>query len=398
MRRRFSIHALLKNYVNRPLDEVQPSVLLVLELGVYQIIFMTQIPAHASVHEAVEMVRRFQPRATGFVNGVMRRIAELVTDEYEATPSVRAIPFEDGRYRVLSQAILPDPESKPIGYLHEGFSWPLWIARKWHERFGWSECIRLGFWYNAPGAIWLRVNRRWGARDQYCNLLDVQNISYEKGTHLQSIQLTQSVSIRDLPEYEDGAITVQDISSMRIAEVLDPKPGMRIMDLCAAPGGKTTHIAELMDNRGEVIACDIERLRLRKIEELASRLRIDIIQLHHRQNESLPSGPFDAVLADVPCSNTGVLGRRPEVRNRLKPNEFQHLTQLQARLLSEAIERVKIGGTVVYSTCTIEPMENEELVTRVIQNRPEIHLLGEHTTHPGPDGDGGYWAKLQRHG
>src|SRR5262249_19202068 len=145
---------------------------------------------------------------------------------------------------------------------------------------------------------------------------------------------------------------VQDASAMRVASALAPEPGGTVLDLCAAPGGKTTHLAELMDDRGRVLACDVAADRLATVAELARRLGVSIIEprrLDASRPEELPAGPFDAVLVDVPCSNTGVLGRRPEVRWRLRPGDLRHLVELQTRLLLNAGERVRPGGALVYS-------------------------------------------------
>src|SRR5262249_15031795 len=158
---------------------------------------------------------------------------------------------------------------------------------------------------------------------------------------------------------------VQDESAMRVGSALAPTPGSRVLDLCAAPGGKTTHLADLMRNQGQIIACDVDDRRLETLGELCSRLGITIVQtcrLHPERNEEPPTGPFDAIMVDVPCSNTGVLGRRPEVRWRLRREDFRHLVRLQTKLLIHAAERIRPGGAIVYSTCSIEPEENRQVV------------------------------------
>ena len=183
---------------------------------------------------------------------------------------------------------------------------------------------------------------------------------------------------------------------MLVASAVGVQPGMRVLDLCAAPGGKTTHLAELMDNRGRVVACDIDRKRLDTIETLALRLGvkcIDTVLLN--ENDEPPAGPFDAALVDVPCSNTGVLGRRPEVRWRIRPSEFAHLVRLQTRLLIQAAERVRSGGVVVYSTCSIEPDENVGVVNAV-RKACGLTLEAQHSAVPGMPSDGGYWARLRK--
>jgi 16S rRNA (cytosine967-C5)-methyltransferase len=190
---------------------------------------------------------------------------------------------------------------------------------------------------------------------------------------------------------------VQDHSSMLVASALDPQPGWTVLDLCAAPGGKTTHLAELMRNTGRIVACDIVAKRLETVTSLCQRMGVSIVETATlKDGTDAPVGPFDAALVDVPCSNTGVLGRRPEVRWRLDPAEFPHLIRLQQRLLEVALDRVKPGGVVVYSTCSIEPDENGGVVRAVLHRTPGLTLEAEHTAIPGTPSDGGYWARLRK--
>ena len=182
---------------------------------------------------------------------------------------------------------------------------------------------------------------------------------------------------------------------MRVGAALNPEPGSRVLDLCAAPGGKTTHLAEQMNNQGQIIACDVDADRLRTVGELCKRLGIDIVQTH-RLGDEPPPGPFDAVLVDVPCSNTGVLGRRPEVRWRLKPDEFRTLVPLQTKLLIQAAERVRPGGVIVYSTCSVEPEENRQVVENVLRAMRGLEMEADAEQVPGLPSDGGYWARLRR--
>jgi 16S rRNA (cytosine967-C5)-methyltransferase len=213
------------------------------------------------------------------------------------------------------------------------------------------------------------------------------------------VRLLESASIRDLPGYEQGWFSVQDETAQLVAPALQPQPGGRYLDLCAAPGGKSTHLAELMQERGEVVACDGDPERLKTVADLARRLGLVTVRTHPvDEDHPLPAGPFDGVLVDVPCSNTGVLGRRPEVRWRLRPEEFNYLIPLQQRLLGLALERVKPGGVVVYSTCSIEPEENQELVRRMLKDQTAFTLEEEQESRPGQPADGGYWARLRRRG
>ena len=444
IRRSGTLDALLKPFIQIPLHAVQPRVWDVLHLGAFQLTFLTHVPKHAAVNETVELAPHIgAERAKGFINGVMRRVAELVTDDFTETAAVDAVPVDflpsprwgeggergervrgetllpppsnpspgretrppspargEGikpRYRRLTRPVLPDPTTDPAGYFAAAFSFPQWLANRWLERYGPDECTRLGFWFNAPPPLWIRVNKLNASRESYRIQLAGQTIEAEAGSHPQALRFPEHHAIRELPGYADGDYAVQDHSSMLVASALGVKPGMHVLDLCSAPGGKTTHLAELMDNRGRITACDIDPKRLETVASLCQRLRVKGVEAALlKEDGGIPDGPFDAALVDVPCSNTGVLGRRPEVRWRLKPNEFEYLIRLQTRLLIEALVRVKPGGAVVYSTCSIEPDENEGVVKAVCKGMRGVTLEAEHHAIPGRPSDGGYWARLRR--
>jgi 16S rRNA (cytosine967-C5)-methyltransferase len=399
-RRPTTLDMLLMPFVQRPLNNVEPILLDILRLGAYQLVFLTQVPHHAAVHESVELaVYVDKPLAKGFINGVLRRVSEIVTEDFVKFPRSNAVPFDGQRFRKLTQDIFPDPREMPDGYLVEAFSWPLWLAHRWLDRFGVEETFRLAQWFQSPPPTWLRVNQHRVEREDYRIHLASLNIDAEPGQHPASLQLMDAIPLRELPGYDDGDFAVQDHSSMLVASALAPQPGNRILDLCAAPGGKTTHLAEMMKNRGQIIACDIDAERLKSVTSLAARLGHTIIETHVvTDGTDAPAGPFDAVLVDVPCSNTGVLGRRPEVRQRLQPREFEHLLRLQISLLKVAVDRVKPRGTIVYSTCSIEPDENQKVVSEVQKMIPGLKFEADHVAIPGQPSDGGYWARLRKNG
>jgi 16S rRNA (cytosine967-C5)-methyltransferase len=398
IRRRGTLDALLKPFIQIPMHAVQPRVWDVLHLGAFQLVFLTHVPKHAAVNETVELAGHVgSAKAKGFVNGVMRRVAELVTDEFVEKPGPDAVPFDGRRYRKLVRPILHDPAPQPDAYFAAAFSLPKWLADRWLVRLGPEECTRLGFWFNAPPPLWIRVNKLQNDRETYRLRLAAVLIDAEPGEHPQSLRLPDPPPVRDLPGFDTGDFTVQDHSSMLVASALGVQPGMHVLDLCAAPGGKTTHLAELMDNRGRVTACDIDAKRLETVTALWQRLGIKGVEtVVIPEKGDPPPGPFDAALVDVPCSNTGVLGRRPEVRWRLKPNEFEYLIRLQTRLLILAAERVKPGGAIVYSTCSIEPDENGGVVKAVLRGMRSLKLEAEHESVPGKPADGGYWARLRK--
>ncbi len=397
IRRRATLDAFIAPLLSKPFEQIHPDTLDVLRLGAYQLVFLTQVPPHAAVNETVELLPTNRGSVRNFANAMLRQISEIVRDDYDTEPRTFAVPIDDGRYRLLGAPIFPDPQRAPTEYLAAAFSWPMWLAELWCQRHGFRECLRLGFWFNAPPTMWLRVNSILNTRDRYLAKLRAEEIAADVGEHPHAIQLLEGFSVRSLPGYESGQFAVQDHSSMLVASALNPEPGWNVLDLCAAPGGKTTHLAELMNNRGRIVACDIEAQRLQTVTALCQRLGISIVETA-LLNETTPAprGLFDAALVDVPCSNTGVLGRRAEVRWRLQPNEFSHLIRLQMRLLNDALARVKPGGVVVYSTCSIEPDENRGVVNAVLQQNADVLLERDAIAIPGSPSDGGYWARLRK--
>ncbi|HZU35016.1 MAG TPA: 16S rRNA (cytosine(967)-C(5))-methyltransferase RsmB [Gemmataceae bacterium] len=400
LRRRATLDALLRPLIQRQMAKVEPWLWDALRLGAFQLALLTQIPPHAALHETVELAASLgRPGAKGFLNGVLRSLTRLLGDEHTTAPAADALPIMNGQYRRLTRAVLPAPAAHPVEYLATAFALPAWLVERWLTRFGWDECLRLGFWFASPTPLWLRSNRLRIDRTALLHALAEAGIGAEAGDHPQAVRLLDSVSIRELPGYEQGWFTVQDESAMRVGSALAPEPGSQVLDACAAPGGKTTHLAELMRNQGRIIACDVDDRRLATVMELCRRLGVTIVEpcrIHAERDEEPPAGPFDSILVDAPCSNSGVLGRRPEARWRIQPRDMHELVVLQKKLLLQAAERLRPGGRVVYSTCSIEPEENSGVVRAVLGAFPDLELDAEQEQVPGRPADGGYWARLHK--
>lgn len=398
IRRRRTIDTLLESQISRPRANVEADLWRVLQLGVQQVAF-SGTPDHAAVGATVELCRQVgRPRWAGFVNGVLRNIRRLISEDLTDSAAADALPVQDGRFVRLQQPVLPDPQTEPIEYHGQAFSLSRALSRRWFERLPIERLQQMSFFLLQPPAIHLRVNRRVTTAAAVLDAFTQAGIAAESGERDFSIRLTDGVRIESLPGYADGWWSVQDPAAMEAASLLNPKVGERVLDLCAAPGGKTTHLAELSDDQAAIVACDVLAGRLRRVDENADRLQLRKIEtkLIGKQGEDLPDGEFDAVLADVPCSNTGVLGRRPEARWRFQEHELADLVQLQTRLLATAIERTRPGGRIVYSTCSIEPEENEGVVQAVLAGRPDLKLIREVQLLPGEIGDGAYCALLSR--
>jgi 16S rRNA (cytosine967-C5)-methyltransferase len=399
MRRRETLTTLLKPHVNRPLEQVEAGALTLLWLGAYQLAMLSGIPTYAVVNETAELTKRVgKPQWTGFVNAVLRSLGRAVTDEIVALPAANAVPLGPGRYRVLRGEAFPDPSRDWLGYFVTAFSLPQWLAERWLDRYGRDELLRLGFWFNSPAKLCLRVNTLRTTREALFEALQGANLKPRVGTHPEAIWLEETAFVQGLPGFHEGWFAVQDESAIVAGTLLAPRPGDRVLDLCAAPGGKTTHLAALIQNEGRVLATDVDGRRLRLVDESCRRMGVAVVETRiiPRDQVVLAGETFERILLDAPCSNTGVLGKRPEVRWRLQPADIIELAAVQTRLLRAACGLVAPGGRLVYSTCSIELDENRGVVDRVLRDDPHLALLEEVVHVPGQSADGGYQALLMR--
>jgi 16S rRNA (cytosine967-C5)-methyltransferase len=397
MRRRDTLSAVLRPHVNRPLKQVESGALSLLWLGAYQLVMLSGIPPYAVVHETVELAGRSgNPQWSGFINAVLRSLCRAMTDEFATHPAANAVPLGPGRYRVLQTEVFPAPSRDWLGWFIAAFSLPRWLVERWKVRFSHDELLRLGFWFNAPAKLCLRVNCLRTTREHMLAALEAAGVNARAGTQPDAIWLEETTFVQKLPGFDEGWFAVQDESAIAAAALLDPQPGDRILDLCAAPGGKTTHLAALMNNAGKILSTDVDRNRLQRVEESCRRMGVAIVETRvlPRDAVDLSGEMFDRILLDVPCSNTGVLGKRPEVRWRLRSEDLVELAALQSRLLRSASEHLVPGGRLVYSTCSIEPEENRKVIDRALNKHPELMLIQEQHHHPGQPGDAGYQALL----
>ncbi|MEI8018165.1 MAG: hypothetical protein WCH39_08170, partial [Schlesneria sp.] len=281
-------------------------------------------------------------------------------------------------------------------YVASAYSMPLWLMERWTKRFEAAELTRLCGWFNSTPPLMIRANSIRSSFDEVLNAFQSAGIVAQPLGDTDSIIVEDVSRVDQLTGYKDGWFVVQDFSASCAARRLAPQPGQRVWDVCSAPGGKTCHLAAIMQNHGEIIATDIRSDRLEIVDENAARLGVDIIrtQLVDEPGFRLPAGPFDAILVDVPCSNTVVLGKRPEARWRITPDGIEELKNVQANLLGRALERLAAGGRLVYSTCSIETAENDQIVRQVLKYFPNARLAEEEQFIPGQPGDGAYQALI----
>ncbi|MEW5865510.1 MAG: 16S rRNA (cytosine(967)-C(5))-methyltransferase RsmB, partial [Bacillota bacterium] len=274
---------------------------------------------------------------------------------------LRAMVRDPGKVR------FPDAATEPVTHVAVKYSHPEWMVSRWIARFGLEEAVRLCDANNERPPVTIRLNVLKVTQAQAIDSLAAAGIAARPSRYVpEAIEVQDGADLFLHPLYRDGAFFVQDTSSMLVAYVLDSKPGDAVLDLAAGPGGKATHIAERMGDRGTVVAVDIHEHRARLIEQNASRLGLRSVKAVCADATKLPPGiaclSFDKVLVDAPCSGTGVLRRRPDLRWHRQPKDLEELVALQASLLSSGAERVKPGGAVVYSTCSIEPEENSLII------------------------------------
>ncbi|MFC6115401.1 16S rRNA (cytosine(967)-C(5))-methyltransferase RsmB [Sporosarcina thermotolerans] len=323
-----------------------------LRLSIYQIVYLTKIPPHAVVHEAVEIAkRRGHKGISSTVNGILRSVLRK---------GVRSI--ED---------IKDDIERISIETSH-----PIWLIKRWVEQFGKEEALAMAHENNHPARMTARVNLLKTTVDDVVKELAKEGIDATRGEVVPESIQTASGSLANTAAFANGLLTIQDESSMLPVIALDVKPDMKVLDMCAAPGGKTTFIAEKMNNQGEVYAHDLHEHKLKLIESNANRLGIESIRLSSGDSRQLgtiyePSS-FDRILVDAPCSGLGVIRRKPEIKYNKTEQDLENLTKIQEELLDTAYGLVKEDGIIVYSTCTVEYSENAGVVHNFLEKHTDM--------------------------
>jgi len=399
VRRQVALTELLLPAISRPWERIEPELVTLLWLGTYQLAYLDRVPVFAAIHETVEIARSIgQLRWTGFANGILRTISRVVDAETVDYPATNTLPLSAGRYRRLQADVFPDPATDLPNYIALAYSLPIWLVERWSRNFRQEQLLSIAEAVNTSPALYVRVNRRKISTHALQAHWQALGIQAELVEGCDALRLYDAGTIEDLPGYADGWFAPQDVTAMQAAIRLAPDPDDRVWDMCAAPGTKTCHLAELRDDHGTLLATDTQADRLEFVEMGAERLGLTSIRtaVISAELDDLPSGPFDAILVDAPCSNTGVLHRRPEARWRLIPEDFVELPRIQRALLSAAIQRLAPEGRVLYSTCSIEREENQAVIAAVLTQHPQWKLAHEAVYLPGPQGDGGYQALLQR--
>jgi 16S rRNA (cytosine967-C5)-methyltransferase len=356
LRWRGRIDASLSQETRLPLVQTDPFLRNLLRATLYQIIFLDKIPSYAAVNEAVELAKLRGAKTSGFVNAVLRNFLR--------------------RNSVSSDAV---PNDRSIAALAKEFSHPEWLVLRWLVEYGFEEAAALMRANNERTPLVLRVNSLKSNRKELLGKLQDAGISAEPTKWSpQGILLADAGSVEDLPDFANGGFQVQGEASQLVTYLLAPQPGERILDACAAPGGKSTHIAEMMNDEGQLIALDSSARGVARITENAARLGLKAIRSMRgdarRVLDDSIGTLFNRILVDAPCTGLGTLRSHPEIKWQRDESDIKRLCRLQSKILGNIAEHLKTGGVLVYSTCTLTKDENDRVVNHFLRRHQEFEL------------------------
>lgn len=355
LRRQGTLDHILQQLLDKPMIELDPLALVILRIGLYQLTCLDRIPESAAVNESVNLAKLITPGTSGLINAVLRNYL-----------------------RRRDAITFPDISKNPAAAIAAKHSQPEWLAEQWLEQLGVLEAQQLAEASSQQPPLTLRVNTLRSSRDELLREFEKQGIvALPCRFSPDGITLTGRHTINSLPGFDAGLFAVQDEASQLAGRLLAAEPGERVWDACSAPGGKTCHIAQQMDDRGELIATDISRSKLTLVQESVRRLGISsvstaVVDLH--QPDTFPDVFFDRILLDAPCSGLGVIRRNPEAKWRLFSGDITRLAAVQKTLLKNAATKLKPGGTLLYSTCSTSEAENELVVEDFLLHHPDFML------------------------
>jgi 16S rRNA (cytosine967-C5)-methyltransferase len=349
------------DYIIAQFSTVKPKkisswILNILRLGVYQLLYMDKVPVSAACSESVDLAKKYGHVASSrYMNAILRNIS-----------------------RRKNTIKYPDKQKNPVAFLSVKYSHPEWMVRMWMEHYGFDFTQALLEANNQIADFSVRTNTLRSSREKLFEKLETEGLRAQPGRYCdQAVIIKGPSSVTRLESFAKGLFQVQDESSMLVGKVLDPKPGEFIIDVCSAPGGKTSHIAELMGNKGAIIARDIYEHKLGLVKETAIRLGINIIKAELWNATVVDENNIkkaDRVLVDAPCSGLGIIRRKPEIKYSRTGENIVSLSELQSKILNICSQYVKPGGVLVYSTCTIAPDENHRVVEKFIKQNQDFVL------------------------
>jgi 16S rRNA (cytosine967-C5)-methyltransferase len=368
LRWRGRLDHILAGFSKTPLQKVDPLILNILRLGLFQIIYLDRVPASAAVNSSVNMAKKNAPAwVAGYVNALLRRSAA----------EHRRVAF-------------PPPEADPILALATAGSFPYWLVKRWIKRYGVETTQRLCEALNRIPPICVRANRLKVDREALIDALRGEVEDAGPGCQApEAVVFTRPpASIPELAAFKEGKFQVQDEAAQLVTLLLDPQPRETVLDACAGLGGKTGHAAACMQNRGRILAWDKDPKKLQKLSREMQRLGVDIVTSEARDLQQAPpaqlQGSFDRILLDAPCSGLGTIRRNPDIKWAGRKNELSRLGEAQRRLLAHLAGLLKPGGVMVYAVCSLEPEETEEPVHWFLKNRPEFAIDRDAGRLPAP--------------
>jgi 16S rRNA (cytosine967-C5)-methyltransferase len=347
----------IRQFSKIPFEKIELETLNILRLGLYQIHFLSRTPSSAAVNESVELAKRIRGKGgAGFINAILR---SAIRRKHEI------------RY--------PDIDHNPALHISVVHSHPLWLVERWVKESGVEETIRVCKFNNQISSLTLRTNTlKINRKDLIGKLKERELFVFPTPYSEEGISVKSPPPISELPLMKEGLYIIQDEASQLVTTLMDPKPGERILDACAAPGGKTTHMSQKMENRGEIYALDVSKKKLDLIEEMCQRLgikNVETIQGDAAQSLSIPQGlKFNRILADVPCSGFGTIRRNPDLKWKRRVEDIKRLSELQNSILKNLSGYVTEGGVLLYSTCTVFREENEEVAEKFLEENREFQL------------------------
>ncbi|CDE90739.1 sun protein [Clostridium sp. CAG:389] len=379
---RLTLDEIIKKYSKIKLKKISPWIINILRMGIYQIIFLDKIPKSAAVNESVNLAKRYgHSSSSNFVNAILRKVEKTDYDDF--------FEIEDDIDRISKTT-----------------SMPKWIVEELVKENGIKIAEQICKNSNLKPNITIRVNRLKIAKKELIQKLEQKGIECKEPENEEMntqdfLILSKVKNIENLQEFKDGFFTIQDLSAGQTAKILDPRPVEMVLDACSAPGGKTTYLAELMENKGKIKAWDIHEHRTKLVEQNANRLGINIIETQVKdatQYDKNLDEKFDKILLDVPCLGIGVIKRKPDIKWQRKPEDIEEITLIQRKILENCSKYLKKGGTLVYSTCSILKEENEEIVIKFLSENKQFEIDGENMVNilPNKEKDGFFICKIYR--
>lgn len=387
---KLTLDTVIQKYSKIKIKKISPWVINILRMGTYQIVFLDKVPKSAAVNESVNLCKKYNNKSIGFVNAILRKI-------------------EKKDYLELFEI------KNDVERISKTNSMPEWIVKELNKEFNAEKVNEICKNSNLKPKITIRVNNLKTTRNELKKSIQSKEIEVEEGILEDFLYLKNVKNITNLDEYKKGLFTMQDESAGLTALVLNPKEGEYILDCCSAPGGKTTYIAELMNNKGNIVAWDLYKHRLDKVQENSKRLGINIIKTEENDATVLKEEyikKFDKILIDAPCLGLGVIKRKPDIKWQRKFEDIEEISKIQEKILNTCSKYLKKGGTLVYSTCSIIQSENNNIIQKFIKNNnlklEEISNLnvekiqnlitqkGILKIYPSKNMDGFYIAKLTK--